>query len=148
MTLKIWWWGSSNAWGLGNMENFFIYHRSWVHSDSGNVAPNSVLLMDQMDLSDISTEFGIIVPDISHAVRVFANGPGDLGSIPGRCIIRYGSRVKWSNLGKGVAPSPTPWCSKLSKREPSLHPTDNLALLFECSLVVRETRIQSQVGSY
>ena len=32
-------------------------------------------------------------------------------------IIRYGSRVKWSNPGKGVAPSPTPWCSKLSKRE-------------------------------
>ena len=36
--------------------------------------------------------------------------------------IRYGSRVKWSNPGKGVAPSPTPWCSKLSKREPSGHP--------------------------
>ena len=26
-------------------------------------------------------------------------------------IIRYGSMVKWSNPGKGVAPSPTPWCS-------------------------------------
>ena len=26
-------------------------------------------------------------------------------------IIRYGSRVKWSNPEKGVAPSPTPWCS-------------------------------------
>ena len=37
-------------------------------------------------------------------------------------IIRYGSRVKWSNPGKGVAPSPTLWCSKLSKREPSGHP--------------------------
>ena len=37
-------------------------------------------------------------------------------------IIRYGSRVKWSTPGKGVAPSPTPWCSKLSKREPSGHP--------------------------
>ena len=37
-------------------------------------------------------------------------------------IVRYGSRVKWSNPGKGVAPSPTPWCSKLSKREPSGHP--------------------------
>ena len=37
-------------------------------------------------------------------------------------IIRYGSRVKWSNPGKGVEPSPTPWCSKLSKREPSGHP--------------------------
>ena len=26
-------------------------------------------------------------------------------------IIRYRSRVKWSNPEKGVAPSPTPWCS-------------------------------------
>ena len=60
--------------------------------------------------------------------RVFANGPGDLGSIRDRIIpkifkmvfdnpcltisnIRYVSRVKWSNPGKGVAPSPTPWCS-------------------------------------
>ena len=58
--------------------------------------------------------------------RVFVNGPGDLGSIPGRVIpktlkmvldtpllnnIRYVSRVKWSNLGKGVALSSTPWCS-------------------------------------
>ena len=31
-------------------------------------------------------------------------------------IIRYGSRVKWSNPGKGVAPSPTPWCSSYRKR--------------------------------
>ena len=37
-------------------------------------------------------------------------------------IIRYGTRVKWSNPEKGVAPSPTPWCCKLSKREPSGHP--------------------------
>ena len=29
--------------------------------------------------------------------------------------IRYGSRVKWSNPGKGVAPSPTPWCSSYWK---------------------------------
>ena len=52
-------------------------------------------------------------------IRVFANGPGDLGSIPGRvipktqkwylippfltlCIISYGSRVKCVNPGKGV----------------------------------------------
>ena len=30
-------------------------------------------------------------------------------------IIRSGSRVMWSNLGKGVAPSPTPWCSSYRK---------------------------------
>ena len=74
----------------------------------------------------------IMMPGIGLAVRVFANGPGDLGSIPGRVIpktqkwylrppcltfsiIRYGSRVKWSNPVKGVAPSPTPWCSSYRK---------------------------------
>ena len=30
-------------------------------------------------------------------------------------FIRYGSRVKWSNPGKGVTPSPTPWCSSYRK---------------------------------
>ena len=37
-------------------------------------------------------------------------------------ILRYGSRVKWSNPGNGVASFPTPWCIKLSKREYSGHP--------------------------
>ena len=55
----------------------------------------------------------------------------DLGSIPGRVIpktlkwflkpcltlsnISYVSRVKWSNPGKGVVPSPTPRCSSYWK---------------------------------
>ena len=30
-------------------------------------------------------------------------------------IIRYRSRVKWRNPGKGVVPSPTPWCSSYWK---------------------------------
>ena len=30
-------------------------------------------------------------------------------------IMWYRSRVKWSKLGKGVAPSPTPWCSSYWK---------------------------------
>ena len=59
--------------------------------------------------------------------RVFPNGPGEVGLTPGRLIpktlkmylmppcltlgnIRYVSRVKWSNPGKGVEPSPTPRC--------------------------------------
>ena len=70
-------------------------------------------------------------PDIGIVVRVFSNAPGDLGSIPGRIIpktqkmvfdaswfnsiIRYVSRVKWSNSGKGVAPFPTPRCSSYWK---------------------------------
>ena len=61
--------------------------------------------------------FYLFVPDISLMVRVFVNGLGEQGSIPGRVIpkaqkwylmppcltlsiIRYGSRVKWSNPGK------------------------------------------------
>ena len=60
-------------------------------------------------------------PLIGPVGRVFANGPGDPGSIPGRVIpktlkmvldtyltlsiIRYVSRVEWSNPGKGAAAS-------------------------------------------
>ena len=65
-------------------------------------------------------------------LRVFANGPGDLGSIPGRVIpktqkmvldasllntqhykVRIKGKVKQSR--EGVAPSPTPWCSSYRK---------------------------------
>ena len=38
-------------------------------------------------------------------------------------IIRYGSKVKWSNQGKRVALSPAPWCS--SYRKGSLQVTLN-----------------------
>ena len=65
----------------------------------------------------------IYVPDIGLAVRVFANGPGDLGSIPGRVIPKTQKMVLDASLlntqhykmqikGKvepsreGVAPSP------------------------------------------
>ena len=58
-------------------------------------------------------------------VRVFANSPGDRGSIPGQVILKtqkmvldstllntqhYKVRVKWSNPGKGVVPSSSPQC--------------------------------------
>ena len=71
-------------------------------------------------------------PDIGLAVRVFANGPGDLGSIPGRVIpktqkmvldasllntqhykVRIKGKVEQSR--EGVAPSRTPWCSSYRK---------------------------------
>ena len=69
---------------------------------------------------------------IGQAVRVFANGPGDLGSIPDRVIpktqkmvldasllntqhykVRIKGKVEQSR--EGVAPSPTPWCSSYRK---------------------------------
>ena len=71
-------------------------------------------------------------PDIGLAVRVFANGPGDQGSIPGQVIpktqkmvldapllntqhykVRIKGKVEQSR--EGVAPSPTPWCSSYRK---------------------------------
>ena len=57
--------------------------------------------------------------------RVFADGPEDQVSVPAQIIpkkvvlmtpglslsiIRYASRVKWSNPGNGAAPSSTPQC--------------------------------------
>ena len=44
-------------------------------------------------------------------------------------IIRYGSRVKWSNPGKGVAPFPTPWSSSSWKRDPLGYPRLRLMLI-------------------
>ena len=38
------------------------------------------------------------VPDIGLAVRVFANGPGDLGSIPGRVITKTQKMVLDASL--------------------------------------------------
>ena len=82
----------------------------------------------------------ICLPDIGLGVRVFANGPGDLGSNPGRVIpktqkmvldasllstqhykVRIKGKVEQSR--KGVAPSPTHWCS--SYRKGSLRVTLN-----------------------
>ena len=69
---------------------------------------------------------------IGLGVRVFANDPGDLGSIPGRVIpktqkmvldaallntqhykVRIKGKVEQSR--EGVAPSPTHWCSSYRK---------------------------------
>ena len=64
--------------------------------------------------------FFLYIPDIGLMVTMFANGPGDLGSIPSRVIPKtqnmvldatllntqhYKVRIEvnWSNLGKGVA---------------------------------------------
>ena len=71
-------------------------------------------------------------------------------------IVRYESRVKWSNTGNGVAPFPTPWC--ISYRKGSLRVTLNnsrqlylyiyTGSIFECLPMIRETRVQSQVESF
>ena len=93
-----------------------------------------------------------ISPYLSNGLvfRVFVNSLGDRGSIPGRVIqktqkmvlippcltlsiIRYGSRVKWSNPGKGVALFPTPRCS--SYRKGNLQVTFDFTFYYIPSLV-------------
>ena len=90
------------------------------------------------------------------------DGPGDLGWNPARVIpktqkwylmppcltlsiIRYGTRIKWSNPGKGVAPSTTPWCS--SYRNGSLQVTlANGHQLYFLLLPVKKLRLKSEWG--
>ena len=55
---------------------------------SSNSFKNKLTMYDSLIIHTyIHTRIYIyILPDIGPAVRVFANGPGDLGSIPGRVI--------------------------------------------------------------
>ena len=99
---------------------------------------------------------------IDQMGRVFANGPRDQGSIPGRvipktqemvfdasltlCIIRYGSKIKWSNPGKGVAPPKKTLVQQLLKKEPLGHPrlwSPTLLLLY----TLNDTKIQLDSGA-
>ena len=69
-------------------------------------------------------------------------------------IIRYGSRVKWSNPGKGVVPFPTPWCGSYWKGSLRIanyfygmyawHGTVNI-LCFFADLLVKGLDIQDRV---
>ena len=80
----------------------------------------------------INYHYNYFQPDISLAVRVFANGPGDRGSIPGRVIpktqkmvldasllntqhykVRINGKVEQSWERSSVPP--TPWCSSYRK---------------------------------
>ena len=84
------------------------------------------------DLLHVNSYIYIYIHTHGLAVRVFANGSGDLGSIPGRVIpktqkmvldasllntqhykVRIKGKVEQSR--EGVAPSPTPWCSSYRK---------------------------------
>ena len=75
--------------------------------------------------------------------------------------IRYVSRVKWSNPGKGVAPSPTPRCSRYWKGSllvalgyghqiyfttylPMGCPRGVMVKAMHCGIVVREFVLQSR----
>ena len=72
-------------------------------------------------------------------------------------IIRYVSRIKWSNPGKGVALSFTYQCSSywkgsfqvtLNNGRQIYFYTDPMASWVECLPMAQETRVRSQVESY
>ena len=88
--------------------------KRWTKETSGERGPGKSVLVARL------------------GVRVFANGPGDLGSIPGRVIpktqkmvldasllntqhykVRIKGKVEQSR--EGVAPSPTHWCGSYRK---------------------------------
>ena len=48
------------------------------------ISAENITLLSVLSDDYIFTESIVICPDIGLAVRVFANGPGDQGSIPGR----------------------------------------------------------------
>ena len=113
-----------------------------------NIAPlNRFLVFDLSNFLHISiilsdSPQSIISIDIYISVnksRVFSNGPGDQGSIPGRVIpkcqkmvldaallnnLHY--KVKYSNPGNEVASSPTPRCSRYRKGSPRVTTVANL----------------------
>ena len=78
--------------------------------------------LDICSYQRMNSWFQILYRPICLGVKVFANGPCDLGSFSGRVIkkwnviascltlkiIRYVSHGKWINPGKGVLPSPIP----------------------------------------
>ena len=84
---------------------------------------------------------------ISLISWMFANCPGDKGSILGRVIPKTEKmvfdaallntqlyKVKWNNPGNGVASSPTPRCSSYWKKETSGYPLLRPPTLFYISL--------------
>ena len=87
---------------------------------------NSHSLGMSLDLTNAFIHCTMCLYIIGLMSRVFANGLGDWDSISGRVIpknkkivfdatllntqhYKVGARVKWSNSGKGIAPSSTPW---------------------------------------
>ena len=62
--------------------------------------------------------------------------------------IRYGSRIKWSNPGKGVAPSPTPRCSSYWKRSFRVTLDDSRQLYFYLYMVGQSFRCMFTLKSY
>ena len=110
---------------------YFLFSERSIFSRFGNSIPSVIC---RFPLFIISIAHFSMTNCISTALvdKVLGNGSGDWSSIPGRVIpktqkwylippcltfsiIKYGSRVKWNNRGKGVVPYPTPRCSSYRK---------------------------------
>ena len=70
---------------------FFFFEQlySSAHGQGKGFLSSWVIINDKIssfELSTILSHFYLLVPDIGIMVRVFANGPGDPGSIPGRVL--------------------------------------------------------------
>ena len=113
-----------NIQNLNNVISCKIRYQRWDKSDWKN-------LFEHAWNNNSSVVYWPLIPDIGLGVRVF-NGPGELGSIPGRVIPKTQKMVLDASLlntqhykvqikGKveqsreGVVPSSTHWCSSYRK---------------------------------
>ena len=76
----------------------------------GVVAPNRVPSMDQIELKSVLTEVQSQVKSYQRLKKWYL-----MPHCLALSIIKYRSRVKWSDTGNGVVPSPTPRCSSYWK---------------------------------
>ena len=118
------------------LNTVFLIHFRWqILKKVGRTDKKSLIISPWSDLIYIYIYIYIrtcIYIYIYIMVWVFTYGPGDRGSIPvwviaktqewyfippclKLSILRYGSMIKWSNPGNGIAPSPTSWCSSYWK---------------------------------
>ena len=113
---------------LRNLIQKLQFYGFELSQSSAEATKNICCVKDQIIVhhSTVNRKFKNNNSGFGKMVRVFTNGPGDLGSFPGWVIPKtqkmvlnadflntqhYKIWVKWINPGKGVAPSPTPLCS-------------------------------------
>ena len=125
-----------NVWDVICVQKFLVsvfinikIKKSWYFGGRKRLAFYKKLVKVYLFLSD---SVCVCVCVCGIMVKVFTNGLGDQGSIPGRVIPKTQKMVldvslfntqhyevqikgKWSNWGKGVAPSLTTWCSSYWK---------------------------------
>ena len=130
------WLQASNGTGILNAILAPLYLRHVPNIAEFSARRYQVPVLKSLVWRDLGLNPGILDHWRTLYPLVFTKSPGNRGSIPGLVIsktkkivldasllstqhLRYGSRIKWSNPGKRVAPFPTPRWSSYWKREPS-----------------------------